>query len=201
MANPTAFGNQATVVLVPIKDFRQAKNRLSERLDAASREALARSMAERVIKAADDLSVHVVCNDQEVADWAQSLGAEVVWVQRDGLNPAITEAAARVADLFAHMIIAHADLPHAESLSGIASAGTVTVVPDRHRQGTNVLSLPTGTSFRFQYGSGSLYRHMAEATNCGLDLKVLQIPHLQWDIDTPEDLEALPEITRPGFPS
>ena len=29
MAPPTAFDDQVTAVLVPIKDFRQAKNRLS----------------------------------------------------------------------------------------------------------------------------------------------------------------------------
>lgn len=201
MATPTAFDDQATAVLVPIKDFRQAKNRLSERLDAEARETLARSMAQRVVTAAGDLSTYVVCNDREVANWAQSLGVEVVWVQQDGLNPAITEAAAQVADLYPHVIIAHADLPHAESLGGIARANTVSIVPDRHRQGTNVLSLPTGTSFEFQYGSRSLYRHMAEAARCELDLKVLQIPQLQWDIDTPDDLDALHAKADPGCSS
>ena len=201
MANPIAFDDQVTVVLVPIKDFRQAKNRLSQRLDAEARETLARSMAQRVVQAAGNLSTYIVCNDREVANWAQSVGAEVVWVQRDGLNPAITEAAAHVADLYPHMIIAHADLPRAESLGGIARANTVSIVPDRHRQGTNVLSLPTGTAFKFQYGSGSLYRHMAEAVSCKLNLKVLQIPQLQWDIDTPEDLDALQEMSDPGHSS
>ena len=198
MTASTAFDDQETVVLVPIKDFRQAKNRLSERLDTAAREALARSMAERVVKAAGSLSVRVVCNDQDVANWAQSMGADVSWVQQDGLNPAVTEAAIQVADQFAHMIIAHADLPPAEALTGIARPKTATIVPDRHQQGTNVLSLPTGTSFRFQYGPGSFYLHMAEATKCELDLKVLQIPQLQWDIDTPEDLDALHDFGHPS---
>ena len=77
MVTSNAFDDQATAVLVPIKDFRQAKNRLSGRLDAPARETLARTMAERVVKAAGNLSVHVVCNDHEVANWAQSVGAEV----------------------------------------------------------------------------------------------------------------------------
>tara|TARA_B100000459_G_C8538369_1_gene183808 strand:- start:536 stop:655 length:120 start_codon:yes stop_codon:yes gene_type:complete len=34
---------------------------------------------------------------------------------------------------------------------------------------------------------------MDEAMNQGLDLKVLQIPELQWDIDTPEDFDGLAE--------
>ena len=32
---------------------------------------------------------------------------------------------------------------------------------------------------------------MNEAISQGLDLKVLQIPELQWDVDTPEDLDGV----------
>jgi 2-phospho-L-lactate guanylyltransferase (CobY/MobA/RfbA family) len=42
---------------------------------------------------------------------------------------------------------------------------------------------------------------MAEAVSCNLNLKVLQIPELQWDIDTPEDLDALQEMSDPGHSS
>ena len=72
-------------------------------------------------------------------------------------------------------------------------------MPDRHKQGTNVLSLPTGTSFEFQYGANSLYLHMNEAVRQNLDLKVLQIEHLQWDIDTPEDLDGFLERSDSDF--
>jgi 2-phospho-L-lactate guanylyltransferase len=96
-----------------------------------------------------------------------------------------------IVDKFTHAIIVHADLPHAKSLDGIASPNAVSIVPDRHGRGTNVLSLPTGTPFKFHYGDGSLFSHMDEAISQGLDLKVLQIPELQWDVDTPEDLDGL----------
>ena len=191
MATSNALDKKSLAVLVPIKDFRRAKNRLSDRLGAAEREALARTMAHRVLTSASGLSIHVICDNDEVADWAKSEGTEVIWVEQQGLNPAITEAMDHVKDHFAHVIIAHADLPHAKSLDGIASPRTVSIVPDRHEQGTNVLSLPTGTSFKFHYGDGSLFRHMNEAIHQKLDLKVLQIPALQWDVDTPEDLDGL----------
>jgi 2-phospho-L-lactate guanylyltransferase (CobY/MobA/RfbA family) len=42
---------------------------------------------------------------------------------------------------------------------------------------------------------------MAEAARCELDLKVLQIPQLQWDIDTPDDLDALHAKADPGCSS
>ena len=36
---------------------------------------------------------------------------------------------------------------------------------------------------------------MNEAIRQKLDLKVLQIPALQWDVDTPEDLDGLVETS------
>ncbi|HAF68158.1 MAG TPA: 2-phospho-L-lactate guanylyltransferase [Acidimicrobiaceae bacterium] len=195
MATLNALDKTEIAVLVPIKDFRHAKNRLSERLNATERESLARTMARQVLAAAEDLSIHVVCDSDEVASWAKSEGAGVIPVTQQGLNAAITEAMSQIASNFSHAIIVHADLPHARSLSGIAKLDTVSIVPDRHGQGTNVLSLPTGTSFKFQYGEGSLFSHMNEAISQGLDLKVLQIPELQWDVDTPEDLDGLVEAS------
>ena len=191
MATPYALNKKTIAVLVPIKDFRHAKNRLSNRLDASERESLARTMARQVLEAAEDFSIHVVCDSEEVAGWAKSLGAEVIAVTQPGLNAAITEAMFEIAGKFTHAIIVHADLPHAKSLDGIASPNAVSIVPDRHGRGTNVLSLPTGTPFKFHYGDGSLFSHMDEAISQGLDLKVLQIPELQWDVDTPEDLDGL----------
>ena len=111
MSKPSSPDRGAIVALIPIKDFRQAKNRLSERLDATAREALTRQMAENVVQAAGDLTVYVVCDDEQVAEWAKSLGANVFWATKPGLNPAITEAMNGLAEAFDHAIIAHADLP------------------------------------------------------------------------------------------
>ena len=38
-----------------------------------------------------------------------------------------------------------------------------------------------------------------QAVRRNLDLKVLQIEHLQWDIDTPEDLDGFLERSEPDF--
>lgn len=83
--------------------------------------------------------------------------------------------------------IAHADLPRAETLDGLSEAGTVTIVPDRHLDGTNVLSLPLGSGFEYHYGPGSFAAHCEEALRLGLDLRVRRVPALEWDIDTPDD--------------
>lgn len=196
--NGTPTGITPTV-LIPVKGFRLAKGRLADRLSEAERSDLARTMASQVVKAAGSLDVRVVCDDNEVADWAHSVGAEVLWIGADGLNPAITAAVAAleaeldpddVAASPGHVLIAHADLPHAETLDGLAEASTVTIVPDRHLDGTNVMALPLGTGFEFHYGPGSFEAHCAEALRCGLDLRVRRVAALEFDIDTPDDLDA-----------
>ena len=63
-------------VLVPVKAFHQAKLRLAPALDQAQRAALAREMATNVVRAAGDLPVAVVCDDDEVAAWAATVGAD-----------------------------------------------------------------------------------------------------------------------------
>ena len=183
-------------VLIPVKGFRLAKGRLADRLDETERSDLARTMASQVVKAAGSLDVRIVCDNDEVAEWARAVGAGVLWIDADGLNPAIAaavavlEAAGTDGDPSGHVLIAHADLPHAETLDGLAEAGTVTIVPDRHLDGTNVIALPLGAGFEFHYGPGSFEAHCAEALRCGLDLRVRRVAALEFDIDTPDDLDA-----------
>ena len=185
-------------VLIPVKGFRLAKGRLADRLNANERHELARAMAAQVVKAAGSLAVRVVCDNDEVADWARLAGAEVLWIEAKGLNPAVTAAVAALeaenpgADGTGpgHVLIAHADLPNAETLAGLAEAGAVTIVPDRHLDGTNVMALPLGTGFEFHYGPGSFAAHCEEALRCGLDLRVRRVPALEFDVDTPDDFDA-----------
>ena len=57
-------------VLVPVKAFRDAKGRLSEALSPQERAELSRSMAATVVQAAAPLPVWIVCDDDDVAEWA-----------------------------------------------------------------------------------------------------------------------------------
>jgi 2-phospho-L-lactate guanylyltransferase len=88
------------------------------------------------------------------------------------------------------VIVAHADLPLATDLAWLSwfRAG-VTLVPDRHRDGTNVVCVPTRVGFRFAYGPGSFDRHYAEARRLGLPVRVVTEPLLAWDVDVPADLD------------
>jgi 2-phospho-L-lactate guanylyltransferase len=182
----------AAAVLVPVKAFARAKVRLAPALSSAEREELARRMAEQVVAAAAPLPVAVVCDDVAVRTWAEARGARVVWCPGRGLNGAVADGvAALAADGIGRVVVAHADLPLAHSLAFLAGDGGddgVTLVPDRHEDGTNVVSVPSSAGFTFAYGPGSFGRHRAEVERLGLPLRVIRDEALGWDVDVPDDL-------------
>ena len=176
-------------VLVPVKSFAFAKHRLTAALADGDRTALVRQMAEQVIGAAAPLPVAVVCDDAEVASWARSHDAFVLWEPGRGLNGAVQSGVAQLAGMgVRRVVVAHADLPHARDLADLARTDGVILVPDRRDDGTNVISLPTDAGFRFSYGPGSFARHRAECDRIGLEARVLREPSLSYDVDWPSDL-------------
>ena len=178
-------------MLVPVKSFHQAKVRLAPALSERERADLARSMATRVIEAAHDLPVAVVCDDDEVAAWATANGAEVVSRPGLGLNAAVNDGVEHLMQTHGaiEVVVAHGDLPLADDLGRVTGFAGVTLVPDRHDDGTNVICVPTGTGFMFSYGPGSFVRHREEADRLRLPYRVLRDPRLGWDVDVPADLE------------
>lgn len=181
-------------VVVPIRAFSLGNARLAEVLDVGERTELARSMAERVVRAAGDLPIVVVSSAAEVRAWCATRGLTVVD------DPGSLDAAARAgvarlaADGCVRAVVAHADLPHVEELGSVARDGSLpiaTLVPCHRDDGTPVLSIPIDSGFEFQYGDGSFVRHVAEARRVGLAIRVVRDPRLRFDVDTPDDLAAL----------
>jgi 2-phospho-L-lactate guanylyltransferase len=179
----------SAAVVVPVKAFRAAKVRLAPALAPAARAALARELADVVVGAASPLPVLVVCDDDDVRDWALAAGAEVVWCPDRGLNGAVSDGVAALAERgIERAVVAHSDLPLATTLAWVADFDGVTLVPDRRVDGTNVAAVPTGAGFEFSYGKGSFARHRAEAARCGLEVRVVEDAALGWDVDLPDDL-------------
>ncbi len=175
-----------------MKAFSEAKGRLATALDPAQRAELARSMATRVVRAAAPLPVTVVCEDEEVAAWARSLGADVSWTPERDLSAAVNDTYRRLGEEgIERVVVAHGDLPFASDLDLLAwvDPDVVVLVPDRHGRGSNVVSAPTGVDFTFSYGPDSLARHTAEVERLGLVLRVVNSESLGWDVDEPADLD------------
>lgn len=189
----------SAAVVVPVKAFAQAKARLADVLDAATRAELARAMAAAVLRAAGDLPVVVVCDDTEVRAWAEREGAEALWTPGLGLNGAVEAGVEHLRRRGVdRAIVAHADLPLATDLRWAADPPLVTLVPDRHLDGTNLACVPTGAGFRFAYGPASFTAHQAEAARLGLVTRLVPDARLGWDVDLPADLTPPAPLALPS---
>lgn len=189
------YGAATTAIVVPVKTFGRAKSRLIPVLSGPQRRSLARAMSTSVLAAAAPLPCFVVSGSPDVARWAITEGANVIWYQPDdNLNRAVAFAAERLGrDGFERLVVAHGDLPLARDLASPmrAEPSEVVAVADRHGRGTNVLSVPLSAGFDFRYGPGSLDAHRREAERLGLRWRVVDDPALAWDVDEPTDLTAL----------
>ncbi|MGH9026547.1 MAG: 2-phospho-L-lactate guanylyltransferase [Acidimicrobiia bacterium] len=181
-------------VVVPIRAFTAAKARLSPRLDAAERGALAQRLAETVVRAALPLAVVIISSAHEVRSWAAARSLPCID------DPGSLDGAAAAGRDWVHaaglsrVVVAHADLPFARSLAEVAGGGTgpeARLVPCHRGDGTPVLAVPVAAPFDFRYGPGSFARHVDEAHRCELAVRVVRDPDLRFDVDFPEDLDQM----------
>lgn len=184
-------------LVVPLRDFGTAKTRLSEILSSAQRSDLAELCAERVLDRTADCHRIVVCDCDAVEFWALDRSIDCVRVAETGLNAALTAALPDIRRLVpgADLVIAHGDIVDPHGLDGIIASRTddrtdSVIVPDRRRDGTNVLCLGArvASDWTFAYGPGSFERHRSHALSRGWSVSVLVDDGLATDIDTPEDL-------------
>ena len=174
--------------LIPVKSFRAAKARLASVLSDDERAHLARTMAGRVIAAARPLPTFVACDHDEVATFAEELGAIVLWGPGLGLNGAVDHGVSTIAGKgFDHVVIAHGDLPLASDLGALARPDEIVIVPDRRRDGTNVLARPCDLVLPAAYGPGSFRSHYRAAVSTGRRVTVRVDRRLAIDIDTQAD--------------
>ncbi len=179
-------------MVIPVKSFTVAKGRLSDTLTPAERENLARECAATVVRASAPHPAYVVCGDPAVASWARGLGATPVTCEIPGLDNAVAAGREQARlDGYDHLIVAHADLPLARTLSHVAAENSVTIVTDRHHDGTNVLSFPVASGFTTAYGPGSCANHQQLAATAGLTCAVIRDADLELDLDTADDLTEL----------
>ena len=176
-------------VLLPLRSLHSGKARLAGALSLPQRIKLIEVMAERVIDAAHDLDVLVVHDDPDVESWATARGAKTLRPSTPGLNNAIAAGRDHLRSIgCTRVIITHADLPHATDLRVMLTGAEVSIAPDRHRDGTNVLSIPTELDFEFAYGPASFDHHVTISRNLGIEPHIIDEPGLAWDVDHPDDL-------------
>jgi 2-phospho-L-lactate guanylyltransferase len=189
-----------TGVVIPVRSFVFGKARLASVLDSDARLALMHRMAAAVVAAAGSRPTVVVTSAPEVVEWCAARDVETID------DPGSLDAAADAGRTWAaqrglhRVVVAHADLPFAGSLDLVATAGATRVavlVPDRHDDGTPVLSIPVAADFEFSYGPGSFARHVEAARRAQLEVAVLRDAALGFDVDVAEDLTEMEHRVQP----
>jgi 2-phospho-L-lactate guanylyltransferase len=197
----------ATAIL-PVKRFGVAKQRLLEALDRPQRAAVVKAMLADVLGALDRAErverVIVVTGEgraQRLALRHSQRTTTPLEVMEDpddrGHSEAATLGIIRALSLGARCsALLPGDCPMldpAELDAALARMedGHVTVVPDRHRTGTNGLLMAPADAIGPAFGEGSCERHADRAERAGYEVAVEPIASLALDLDTPDDLREL----------
>lgn len=188
-----------TWIVVLVKDFDSAKQRLGPTLDPKSRRALARRNAERAVRAAaaGDRRL-VVTGSQEVADLARRLGAQALLEPRqEGQNVAAKRGIAHaVKEGAGAVVLLSSDLPlvTAKSVRELLQVAVqietpaVVAVPAVGRGGTNALYLRPPDAIALHFGADSLQAFRREAEARGANFEIHQSEAMALDLDEPADL-------------
>jgi 2-phospho-L-lactate/phosphoenolpyruvate guanylyltransferase len=192
----------ATWVVVLVKDFGDAKQRLGPALDAVERRALAKRNAERAIRAAVAAPHRlVVAGSDEVAALAGRLGAEVlVEPRQEGQNPAAQRGIQQALALGAGaVLLLSSDLPlvNRRAIGQMLNAAAATsgpvamAAPAIGRGGTNALYLRPPGVIGLHFGGDSLALFRQDAQSKDVPFLLHRSPALALDLDEPVDLARL----------
>ncbi|HEV2035734.1 MAG TPA: 2-phospho-L-lactate guanylyltransferase [Candidatus Dormibacteraeota bacterium] len=191
-----------TWIVVLVKDFDSAKQRLGPALDPKARRALARRNAERAVRAAAAGARRlVVAGSQEVATLAARLGAQaVVEPRQEGQNVAAKRGIAYAIEGGAGaVVLLSSDLPlvTAKSVRELLQVAArietpaVVAVPAVGRGGTNALYLRPPDAITLHFGADSLDSFRREAETKGVNFLVHQSEAMALDLDEPDDLARM----------
>lgn len=189
------------VVLLPIKDPRQAKQRLAALLSPAERERLAWAMLRDITRALAAVTtadrIVVVTRDEKVArcaarqDWSV-IGESEQISQSHAVDCATSllmrEGASSILQLPADIPLLQAsDVDKLLNQDLISPAALL--VSSRDGAGTNALLRTPPDVFPSRFGNNSFLLHQQEARAGGARIKIVQNAHIALDLDEPADLD------------
>ena len=190
--------------LMPVKGFRNAKQRLTPILGSAAREQLAETMFRdvlRQVRAARGLAgTFVVTGDDKVASIAALAGAEVIRESAESGETAAVDFARQELKRTGceAVLILPGDMPlvQASDLEQVlaqvppeAVPPFALLVPSHDRKGTNALLLAPPDVISLRFGYDSFTYHLSQVSAQGLPIRFCENEHIALDIDEPKDLE------------
>ena len=199
-------------ILIPVKEFREAKKRLAPHFSPGNRAALAEAMCDdffnvvAAVRCAD--RIFVVSKEPQVLERARELGWETIAETRqisesDSVDAASRYCAARGVDSLLRLpvdlpLVEPADIEAVFDILKDAPVPAAILVPSSDGTGTNAVLRSPPALFPSRFGPDSFARHLAEAEACGIRAHVFRNPRLELDIDEWEDVQNVAPLVRPG---
>jgi 2-phospho-L-lactate guanylyltransferase len=192
-------------LLLPIKDLRNAKQRLAGALTPEERFALAQAMLADTIRAVRGVrhaeKIFVVTNYPPAIEAAQENGWEVLQEELQISESVSVDTASRQCQErgVTALLRLPLDVPLVraadvdELLALECAAPGVVIVPSRDGTGTNAILRSLPTLFPSHFGTGSFAKHCGEAQHAGAQIFVRRNARLEMDVDDEADLRALLE--------
>jgi 2-phospho-L-lactate/phosphoenolpyruvate guanylyltransferase len=190
-------------LLLPIKDLRNAKKRLTGVLTPHERLGLAQAMLADTIHAVQGVrlaeKIFVVTNYEPAMRIAEENGWEILREERQISESDSVDAASRICEArgVQSLLRIPLDLPLLQSadidelLALECQALALAIVPSRDGTGTNAILRTPPTLFSSHFGNGSFAKHLAEAQQVAARVIVLRNTRLEMDVDDESDLRAL----------
>ena len=186
-------------VLLPVKGFGNAKQRLASACNPEMRAGLACAMLSDVLRAISRARmperIIVFTAADEVTQMARSFGFEIMSERSvEGHSAAVNHMMSELSTTSSRILSIAADLPRlaANDVDFVLEAASdpVTLIPSRDWTGTNGVIFIPPARIVMEYGEGSFRRHLSKAAAAGYPSDILNVPGIAFDIDTPEDLQA-----------
>src|ERR1700693_4061945 len=190
-------------LLLPIKDLRQAKQRLAPLLNAEERFVLAQAMLADTIRAVRGVrraeKIFVVTNYIPAMQAAETNSWELLREERQISESVSVDAASRQCAErgVTSLLRLPLDLPlvQASDIDALLAveclAPAVVIVPSRDGTGTNAIRRTPPALFPSHFGAGSFAKHCGEAERAGARIFKRRNVHLEMDVDDEADLRAL----------
>jgi len=185
-------------VVVPVKQFHLAKQRLSTVLSSDERAYLARMLLHDVLQSITNspkvTNTVIVSRDPAAAEIAHAFGCEFLIEDKADLSLAVAQGASFAkshgAASFA-MVPGDVPLVSADEITELVGHSPrwsgIPIVSDRHGTGTNGLLVRPVNLMPFRFGEGSYQIHKDTAQQLGVEVEEMRLAGLSLDIDTPND--------------
>lgn len=195
------------ILLVPVKNLCNAKQRLRSALNVSQRSQLAEAMLRDVSAAAAQIppriDVAFVTGDERAKHMAAEFGFGVIADTRNESETTAIEMATRDCEARGYdtTIVVPGDIPMitGEELHRVLDAAPeegAVFVPAYDRRGSNCILRRPASIIPLRFGNDSFLPHCEAMRAAGKKLVILEMPGIGLDIDNPEELAML--VARAG---